>query len=313
VANDYIKAEKVVNTMLGQLERELVIPNLVTRNGAEDFTGAKNDTVTLRVPAFATARSRDLRAAGPITIDDLDETKVDIVLAKDIYKGTNVTDENMTLDIENFATQVSNPVLRSIARGLEDNTAAAITGATYQFSEAVNEDDPYLGAVQARKALNDANVPMGGRAMLVGSAIEAAFLSSDRFARVDASGTDSALREAQIGRVAGFDVFTSNAIDEEAGYAFHRTAFVLVSRAPLVPDGVSWGMTSSFEGFAIRTIKDYDPLNLRDRFIANCYIGSNVVTDYGAIVDGKFVPDETPDLENDTPIMVRAVELTLGS
>lgn len=312
MATNLLKATRVVNTMLGQLERETVLANLVWRDAGGSFRGVFGDTITLRVPAYAEARVRTLRQ-GTLVVDDLQEIPVPITLNRDIYRGVNVSDENLTLDIDDFTAQVSNPVMRAIVRGVESQLATLMSGATYQNTVTVDESDPYPGLVKARKYLNDANVPMVGRAVVVGSSIEAALLNSDRLARVDASGSDDALRLAQIGRISGFDVFTSNAIDPDKGYAFHETAYVLSSQAPIVPDGVSWGQAASFDGFAIRAIKDYNALSVTDRFIGSVYIGTNIVEDYGTIDgNGKFVPSVEVDLDEDDPIFVRAVELDMA-
>ena len=54
--NTFLKPETIARTGLGLLRRELILPRLVTRLGIEDFRGAKNDTVNVRVPARLAAR-----------------------------------------------------------------------------------------------------------------------------------------------------------------------------------------------------------------------------------------------------------------
>ena len=85
MANSFIKAEQIVRTALGLLEREIVLPRLVWLNAAGDFKGAKNDTISIRLPAYTTARTRALRGGRPITMDELEETKVDVTLDTDVY------------------------------------------------------------------------------------------------------------------------------------------------------------------------------------------------------------------------------------
>lgn len=313
MANSFIKAEKVIRTILGMLEREIVLPGLVWRDAAGDFSGAKNDTVSIRVPAYANARTRQLRGGTPITVDELTESKVDVTLDTDVYKAVGISDEELTLDIESFGEQVLNPVVTSVARGVEDLVVAEMTGATYANTVDADPDDPYDGIVDARKALLDARVPMSGLVLAVGSSFEAAVLKSDRFARVDASGSDSALRDATIGRVAGFQTVTVPALPPESAFAFHRTAYVLGMRAPVVPEGASWGASQSFAGLAMRALRDYDFLNVRDRLLADVFAGTAITEDYGELdSDGVFTPSDEVDLDNDTPIFVRAVELTLN-
>lgn len=317
MASTYIKATKVVATALGILERESVLSRLVWANPVGDFAGALSDTITIRVPAYVVARTRTLRGGTPITVDDLNETAIDVKLDTDVYKGIKVTDENLTLDITDFSAQVLNPILRSIVMGLEDAVAAAIAGATYELTLALNDADPYVTAVAAREKLNLCNVPTSGRVLLVGSGIETKILTSPRFTALINGGTPDgvdALHEAIIGRLAGFTVIQSNGVATDKAYAFHKSAYVLSTRAPLVPDGASWGSSQSFGGLALRVIKDYDPLNLVDRCIASTWLGTGVVMDKGTLSAvaghvGQFLPDETGAA---APILVRAVEITDG-
>lgn len=309
MANAFIKAEKVVRTMLGVLEREITLANLVWRDAGGSFAGAANDTISMRLPAYTTARTRALRATSAITIDDLDETVVDLKLTDNVYKGVFVTDEELTLDIESIADQVISPITHAVARKVEELLADTMLGATYAKQFALDPSDPYVGIVQARIALNNANVPMGDRFLAVGTNVEAALLTSDRLSLVINSGSDTALREATVGRVAGFTVVSHPALPPDVAIAAHKTAFVLSMQAPVKPDGVPWGATETFAGMSMRVIRDYDPTTLRDRLIANVFCGSSVVNDSGDFDDNdKFVPSEDGQ---DTPILVRAVGLEL--
>lgn len=281
MANAFIKAEQVVRTALGLLERQIVLPGLVWRDAAGDFRGAKNDTISIRLPAYAKSRKRALRAGTAITVDELHETKVDVTLSDHIYKAIGITDEELTLDIEEFGRQVLAPSVGAVARGMEEELGLEMSGATYVTVLKLDETNPYKTAVAARKALNDANVPFADRAMVCGSTIEAKFLESDQFVRADQSGSTQTLREAQIGRVAGFDVFSSNEIAPEEAYAFHQTAYVLSSRAPMKPEGATWGATESFAQMALRALRDYDYTNVRDRLLVDSFMGSNAVKDLG--------------------------------
>lgn len=310
MANEFIKAQKVVRTILGMLEREITLPALVWRDAGGSFVGVANDTISLRVPAYTTSRTRTLRGGRPITLDNLTETKVDVTLDTDVYKAVAITDEEMTLDIVDFGTQVLTPVVHSVARGVEDSLADTISGADYETVVDLDEADPYLGIVDARLALNNANVPTGGRFLAVGSNVEGAILKSDRLSKFDQSGSDTALREALIGRIAGFTAVSYPALDPDIAIAAHQTAFVLSMQAPTVPDGVTWGESQSYAGLSMRVIRDYDFLNVQDRLLADVFVGSNIVEDRGTLdANGKFTPsiDGTAD-----PIFIRAVELTLG-
>jgi hypothetical protein len=312
MANTFIKATKVVATALGVLERETVLPNLVWRDAAGDFAGVYNDTISIRIPAYVTARTRALRAAGPIAVDELTEVKVDVTLDKDVYKGIKVTDENLTLDIADFGAQILGPMLRSIVAGVEDELVDTISGATYALSGTFSEADPLGSVLSARKQLNKAFVPMTDRVLGVGADIEELILKALANRETGAPSSENALVDATVAKYGGFRIVSVPGFAPDEAYAFHKTAFVLSSRAPVVPDGATWGAAQSAGGFAIRVIKDYDALNLTDRCIGNCWIGSDVVMDDGDLNDdGQFIPEDGSG--SGSPILVRAVKLTLGS
>lgn len=316
MSNNFLKAEQMVFAAIGLLERAVVLPSLVWRDAGGSFAGAKNDTISIRLPAYANSRKRTMRDANAgYTLDELNEHKVDVTLDSDIYKAIGITDEELTLDIANFGSQVLQPAVSAVARGMEDELADTITGASYEVELEIDSSDPYLTLVDARKALNDANVPFGERSFICGSSVEAAILKSEHLARFDRSGSDSAFRDAVIGRIAGFTAVSVPDLPPDEAYAFHRTAYVLSTQAPVVPAGVAFGAGAAFAGMAMRVIRDYDFDNVRDRLLVNAYMGSNTVADAGEIDSGtgKFIPAEDPEASGVDEIIVRAVKLTLGS
>lgn len=313
MANTYIKAEKVLFQGLGLLEREIVLPSLIWRDAGGSFRGAKNDTITIRLPAYTTARTRVLRAGTPITMDELAEKAVTITLDTDVYKAVPITDEELTLDITDFGEQITQPVIASVARLIEDKVVDEIDNAPYATAHDIefDPDNPLASVLRARRLLNDANVPLDGRGLAVGSAIEEILLNTPNLLSASESGSTGALREATIGRLRGFNIVTVPAFDPNVAVAFHRTAFVLSLQAPVVPDGVTWGESASWAGLAMRVIKDYDFLNTRDRLLADTYIGTNHVADQGEFNDrGKWVPWDGDEDYEPTPVLVRAVRMT---
>ncbi|MCK9496598.1 MAG: hypothetical protein M0R75_14040 [Dehalococcoidia bacterium] len=308
-----IKAERVIRTSLGLLERDTVLANLVWRDAAGDFRGARGDAVTIRLPAYSKARKRNIRNGGNRLTDNLTERTVVVTLDSNLYNKIPITDPELTLDIDDFNRTITVPVTNGLVRGLEDEIIAEVEAATYpvQHQLALDLDEPYKTVTAARRRLNDARVPMDGRAIVCGSGVEEVFLNSEQFIRADRSGDTGAFRSAEIGRVAGFPVFVVPGMDPDKAFAFHRSAFVLSTRAPLVPRGAPWGASASWEGFSLRLVQAIDPDEIVDNFHADVYVGTNVVPDYGAFdEDGYWEPSVEIDDEHDEPVFVRAVEIT---
>lgn len=286
MANTFLKAEKILRTALALLQREIVLPALVTRYGRADFEGAKDDTITLRVPAVLTARDYEWRTRNAaIVVDDVTETSVDVTLDTHPYSAVAITDEQLTLDIVSFAEQILRPQVRAVAERLENLIATTLAAATVpadaELDHTIGTTDGYETAVKARKQLNIQNVPMADRVLLLGANLEEDFLNSDHLTMVDQSGSDSALRDGTLGRILGFTVVTSNAIDPDTGYAFNRSAVAFGNVAPVVPDGATAGASESEAGLAMRWIRDYDPNYLRDRAVVSAFAGAASVEEDG--------------------------------
>lgn len=288
MANTFLKPTVINRMALKLLEREIVLPRLVWNYADAEFRGSYNDTVTLRLPAVLASREYEFRntRGSDIVVDDLTETSVPVVLDKDIYSAVAITDEQLTLDIIDFAEQVLSPQVKAVARGLENLIATTMNASTYGTSLNFTDSSNSLWStlVSARQALNDENVPREGRILVVGSDIETEMLNDDKFNRVDSAGdgATTALREATINRLAGFTIVGSQAIDPEVAYAFHPTAFAFVNVAPAVPDGVNFGSRLAADGLAMRWIKDYEALKLRDRSVVSSFAGCSSVEDDGS-------------------------------
>lgn len=208
MAHTFIKPTVVVDTVIQMLLREIVLPQLVWLNGVGDFAGKYQDTITIRVPAKSVAHRRDLRGTGAarnLVTEDLTENAIPVTLDHDTYHAVSLTDEELTLDIHDFAVQVLNRQIRAVAEDLENGLVDTIAGAPYADNNMVvpaTQDHMFDAVVDARRKLNDFYVPRPGRVLVVGSAVEAAFLKDEQFARFDSTGDNpnTALRDATIGR-----------------------------------------------------------------------------------------------------------------
>ena len=286
--NSFLKSDIIGPMALERLRRQLILPRLVQRMGINEFRGRRNDTVNVRVPTIATARDYTFRTrSGPIVLDELEEQSIPVVLDQHVYHGYRLTDEELTLDVLNFGTQVLEPQVIAVAERLEAIIATAMVGADYAHPgvDYVEDADSaganfHKAAVDARKVLNDAHVPQTGRVIILGSSVEAAALKEEGFRRADQAGSTEALRNAIIGNVAGFTVVGNvQSVPEDFALAFHSSAFVFGNVAPVVPDGVPQGQSVTESGLAMRWIRDYDPTILSDRSVVSAFAGATSVED----------------------------------
>lgn len=313
MANAFLKPEKLIAQGLGLLQRELLLPRLVVRRGIADFQGAKDDTINIRIPSILKGREYEWRTRNTaITTDDLKEFSIPVTLNKHPYSAVGITDEELTLDIASWGEQVARPQIRAVAELLESYITEAMLNANYRHSVAYVQPDPeaegkdyafYRAAVKARKYLNQENVPAAGRKLLCGANVEEAALNSAHLIDVDTSGEDTVLRDAVIGKVAGFEIIGNcNSIDPDFAVAFHPTAFALGNVAPVVPDGAKAGATLEFESLAMRWIRDYDSDHLRDRSVYSAFAGA------ASVEDARDLDEESENFGELTEENVRAVK-----
>lgn len=290
------KPEKVIEFFLGMVGRELLGPDLITRVSEDFFKGAQNDTVSMKVGNLrAVARDYEFRTrTAPIVMDDIEGgDTIPITLDRHVYSATALTDEQLTLDNIEFATDVLTPQVEAVVGNYESKVVAAFRGA--QAASTVTSTlatDPHLIAIEARRLMNSYQVaPYSGRVFLIGSDVEAAWLASTRLSSVDKIGNVSdAVREAVVGSLAGSPVITHPNLLPNEAYYFHKSSFVQGSVAPVAPRGAVVSAKASRNGYAARWLMDYDPNFLRDRSVVSSFIGINEILDErdanGDIIDG---------------------------
>lgn len=301
MANTFFNPDAIARLSIGLLYPDLVLARTVNRDYEADFVGGKGNVVNVRRPITLASSTRAYGATSAISVTDITEpTTVPVTIDEMIYSAVKVTDEDMTLGIEDFGRQVLQPQTTAVARAIEAKVVAEMRSLTPHASlEYVSgTTDPVKFFTSARKILRDLNVAPGGMVAAVGTGIAADLLNAKDLQDAGQSGSTGALRDATIGRLKGFDVIEVNTLNDDEAIFYSRDAFTLALRAPAVPDGVSFGRSVSANGFAVRWIKDYDASVLADRSILSVFAGTEKMTvrdwDSGAYV--------TPAIRVDGPI-----------
>ncbi|WJN63263.1 major head protein [Streptomyces phage phiScoe54] len=307
-----VKPEKLAATAVGMLEQELVIPNLFQKEGIDQFKGADNDTVSVKVEGvlpFHDYAFRNDRSA-PIVFDEYKERKIAVTFGGNVYSAVKVTDEQNDFDLDDWG-KLLRPQVKAVGRGLQRRAVGTLLGQDYAVTIGGAEANLRGAIIEARRVLNKFNVPDDQRYLLVGSDFESALLSDEKLnlaQNVGDSEAESALQTATITNRFGFKIVVDQTIPSDAAFAFAGSAFVFLSGAPSVPQSVPYGATQSFEGIALRWVRDYDPTYMQDRSVVNTYAGFRAVTD---VLLGW---DEAKNSEvvSASEHFVRGIKLTLG-
>jgi hypothetical protein len=302
-ANSFKNTTKTVaKAAVGVLSREVILPTVVTRDFDTEFGAPSGTIVNARIGALLTASdyANGFTEHGTaITRSAIVERNIAVTLDKLPYSAVPITSEDQSLEIDDFGARVLTPQVRAVAERMESYLATAFAAAPFAATNVMALDPaaPWDSIIDARAALNAANVPRGDRFLVVGSGCESAILKDDTLVRpVNTSGTDSALREAEIGKLGGFTVIGSNALAADEAYAVHKSAFILATRAPVGPMGSPSTAGASYGGLAATWAAQWNDNLLQNESVVWSFAGVSPVLDG----DG--------DAE-----MVRAVKLTLGA
>lgn len=292
-ANSFVTPTVIARTAIGALVQDLVLPRLVSRDAEAEFTGGQGTVINVRVPPTVsgggartyTQTQRD--AATPIVLDTITETTIPVAMGPILYKGVPVTDEQFTFTLTDFNQQVLNPLTQVVGIGAEAVLATEMNSfaADATIIPALDGSDIHESILEARMVLNKRNVPQAGRVLAVSPEVELMILSDpeNRLVRYDASGSSEALRNATIGRLYGMDVVVANELAANSLMIFVREAFTFVMRAPTVPKGCTFGQGVSYQGLALRFIRDYDSNFLQDRAIVSTFAGAETLDAQRAI------------------------------
>jgi hypothetical protein len=274
----------------------LALARTMSRSFEADFGGGKGATINVKVPAVLMARRRDLHSTDPIVLDAIKQGDTfPLSLTDMIYSAVRLDDADLTLDLQNFATQVLAPQTTAVAEDVERVALATIksVAATDVLAlggyTATKPEDLFT---QARKSLRKIGLPTDGMYAAVGTGVYADLLDAGAFKDASAAGSNGALVNANVGRVRGFSVVETNALADDEIVFYNGNSFHLAVRAPIVPQGVAFGAAAATNGFAMRYIRDYDSQTLADRSVVSTFAGGGIVPVYRQVETGSIATND---------------------
>lgn len=245
------------------LRSNMVFGNLVHRD-FEDELASFGDVVNTRKPATFTVN--DKAAATNVTVQNATATNVPVLLNNHKEVTFIIEDAEATKAIKDLVAEYVEPAALAHAENIDASIAAqyASAGNTIALAAPFSAD----AIVTTRKQMNINKVPLQNRRLVISPQAEADVLSDQNFVRADVFGDEgTALREASLGRLYGFDIFMDQNIVQTAGtpnvdhnMAFHPNAIALVTR-PLKSAMQTPNVriaSLSFEGLGLRVVMGYN-------------------------------------------------------
>lgn len=202
------------NESLMILTENLFAPGLVHRD-FENLVASKGDTVKTRRPnLFAFNRKTD---ATNVTVQDLTATNVNVPLDQHIEVTFKVRDEEWSKGLPSMVETHIKPAVIQLARSADQIIFGQVhrhmknaVGGLGQMTSANAKDF----VINTRELMNNNKVPEQGRNLVLSVAADATMLRPEWFTSVSKVGETQGIREAQLGRLLGFDFMRSNNIPQ---------------------------------------------------------------------------------------------------
>ena len=273
-------------SVLAALRYLTVLPRTVRMDFAQEFVSGRGQTINVLKPISAgaartyTAANRTARDA--IQFNDLTETWVPVTITDQVYNAVRLPDNWATFTLKELNRQVIRPQAESVVDALAAPLVTQMTAITNVINPAAPAVTvPQFAAdgsnalsvlIQLRKVLNARKVPIVDRYLAVGPGVEAILLGVPQLQKINesADGGDI-LRRAVIGRLFGFEIVTDPTLPEKFAIAYHKDAFAFVTRPSRVPEGAPAGAVIAQDGFAVRHIMQYNPIQLEDQSIVDTF------------------------------------------
>jgi len=282
VANNFIP-ELWSDEVIGSYKSNLVVANLVTKLSHK---GKKGDTIYIPVPARGSASAK--AANTQVTLSAATNTAVTVNINKHYEYSKLIEDiaevqalasmRKFYVDDAGYAlaTQVDDDLF-ALAEGFQGGTVGGADAASYEnavigsdgstaytgnSSNAADITD--AGIRKMILTLDDADVPMNGRSLILPPVAANDLLGINRFTEQQFIGSGDAIKTGKIGQIYGVDVFVSsncptasgNSGADRVGMLLHKDALVLA------------------EQVGVRTQSSYKQEYLGDLFTADTIYGT---------------------------------------
>lgn len=288
MAHQLFTPQQAARSSIAALRYLTVLPRTVNMDFSSEFVAGRGRTVDVPKPIdigdarVYTQANRTARDA--IVFDELSQDSVPVTISDQVYKAVREPDDFATFDLTSLEQQVIKPMAESVVDRLTaplltemKAVAAPTAGEGGAITIAEDGSDALQALIKLRKVLNSRNVPVSGRTLAVGPGVEAALLGLEQLQRVNESGSDGVLREATIGRLFGFDIIVDQGLGDDYGVAYNRDAFVFVTRPSAPPRGAAYTSTLSQDGFSLRWLQHYNPLQLEDQIVIDAFVGAETL------------------------------------
>jgi len=222
----FVTAKLIASKALPLLKDEIALLPKVNRDYDSTYKKA-GDTIQIIKPARTSTVDGSSSIAG--SYHEIAESSIDVTL--DTFRSVpfEITSKQMSLNVDDFTRQVIEPAVTAIAEYVNESIAERYVDIPYWVGTAGATPSTLEDIANIRKKLNKNRCPKKMRSFVMDYDAEAKFIALDSLAEVDKSGTNSALRDAAIGRVYGMDLVTDGEIKTHTAGGYTALADVTIT------------------------------------------------------------------------------------
>lgn len=214
--NDALIPELWANESLAILEENMVMANLVHRDFSP-LVASYGDVVNTRRPSEVSTKRKS--QADSVVSQDAVSTNVQVPLDQHLYQTFTIKDEESSLSFKELISYYMEPHAMQLARGVDRILCGQVHGFNTNNAgrlaemSASNAKDWIL---DTREIMNVNKAYPNGRNLVVSPQAETEMLKTELFIAANQRGDGgTALEEARLGRVLGFDTY----MDQNVNYA----------------------------------------------------------------------------------------------
>jgi hypothetical protein len=251
-----IWSDEVVATYKANLVAANLVRNL-------NHSGKKGDTIHIPTPGRNAASAKVKDTAVTYVTDTATDTAV--VINKHFEWSTQIEDIAELQALTSMRKFYTDDAGYALAKNVDSQIitdldgASALTGGNAVIASVTDWDASILVGLEA---LNDNDVPLEGRALIVTPSCMTALMTEERFTEQSFIGDGNAIKTGKIGQIYGVDVYMSTQVgtgNTEKAFLFQRDALVLATQQ------------------AVRTQTQYKQEFLADLFTADTVYGTKVI------------------------------------
>ena len=247
--NDALVPELWAQESLAILEENMVVANLVHRD-FESEVAEYGDVVNTRRPStFVSKRKTD---TDDVTNQNAQATNVQVPLDQHHHVSFIIRDGEQSKSFKDLVSFYLQPALLAEAQAVDQILLGQVGRFLANKAGKLGTDPSRTTLLELGKVMNENKVPLAGRNLVIGPAPHAALLDIASIVEADKRGdAGTAMREASLGRVLGFDSFMcQNAItglpslsDTVTG-AINKSGGEAVGATDVDVDGLSAAITA---------------------------------------------------------------------